>query len=179
MKSFFRNPLAKKEAFSVVIDRELSVLYRVAKRLTLNPTHAEDLVGQTMLLAATHWENFDGRYPRSWLIQILRNEWMNTVRKGKVRREVDIDAVLEPAEDDFWCAIDHSLDAETIIAALDKLPEEYRLAVTLCDVEELSYDEAAMALGVPVGTIRSRLFRGRKILRSRLVHLDLGTQDQS
>lgn len=162
---------SRKEDFATVIERELEVLYRVAKRLTLDPTKAEDLAGQTMLLAARAWDSFDGQHPRSWLIKIMKNEWMNQIRKAKIRRETNIDDVAEPGDDNFWGEVDATLEVQVIIETLDRIPEEYRLAVTLCDVEEMSYEEAAEALGVPIGTIRSRLFRGRKILRSKLVSL--------
>jgi RNA polymerase sigma-70 factor (ECF subfamily) len=159
-------------SLSALIEREIEVLYRVATRMTLNPTVAEDLVGQTMLLASSNWNSFDGRFPRSWLIQIMRNEWRNVMRKPGARRETPLEDAFEPSDEGFWEEIEVKLDAKTILESLDKLPEEYRLAVTLCDVEEMAYEEAAEALGVPVGTIRSRLFRGRKLLRSRLTHLD-------
>src|SRR5205085_1078544 len=112
------------------------VLYRVARRFTLNSTTAEDLVGQTLVKAHEHWGAFDGRYPRSWMLQIMRNEWLNLRRKQAVRAEIDLEGVSEPSDENFWCAIEVKLDAETIMAAIDHLPEEYRLAVTLCDVEE-------------------------------------------
>jgi RNA polymerase sigma-70 factor (ECF subfamily) len=158
--------------FGEVAHRELPVLYRVAKRMVQNDAMAEDLVGQTILLAHRNWQKFDGRFPRSWLIKLMRNEWLNSQRKAHVKAEIAIEAVSEPSDEGFWCEISVQLDAKTILEAIDQLPEEYRLAVTLCDVEEMAYEEASEALAVPIGTIRSRLFRGRKILRSRLAHLE-------
>ena len=63
------------------------------------------------------------------------------------------------------------MEFKQVVAALDELPEEYRVAVTLCDMEEMTYESASEALGVPIGTIRSRVFRGRRILRHKLVAL--------
>lgn len=160
-----------KPSVSDVLERELEMLYRVAKRLTLNDPDAEDLVSQTIAIAFKSWDRFDGRHPRSWLVTILRNEWFQTLRKRKMRSETEFDAIHEPSDEGFWKSIDRKLEAEMIVEAVQTLAEEYRDAITLCDIEELSYDEAAEALGIPVGTIRSRLFRGRKILRSKLVSL--------
>lgn len=157
-----------------VIEGELEVLMRVAKRLTQNEAEAEDAVSQTIIIALERWNSFDGRHPRSWLIQILRNEWLQALRKRKVRRESSYDQGLDPAAELFWGAVDDKLEAEMIHRVIDELAEEYRLAVTLCDVEQLTYEEAARALEVPVGTLQSRLFRARKMLRTKLVHLSSG-----
>lgn len=161
----------QKEPFSIVMNRELEMLYRVAKRMTRSAEDAEDVVSQTLVAAYQNWDRFDGRYPRGWFLRILRNEWLQIVRKRNLRQEVALDSVAEPEDNLFWKHVDKKLESETILDALESLPEEYRLAVTLCDVEQLNYEEAANALEVPVGTIRSRLFRGRKLLRTRLVSL--------
>jgi RNA polymerase sigma-70 factor (ECF subfamily) len=159
-------PPIQKRNFGDVARAELPVLYRVARRFTLDSTIAEDLVSQTLVKAHEHWHEFDGRYARSWMLQIMRNEWLNLRRKQAIRQELPYDSVAEPSDEQFWCAIEVKLDAETVLEAIDNLPEEYRLAVTLCDVEEMKYEEAAEVLMVPVGTIRSRLFRGRRMLRN-------------
>jgi RNA polymerase sigma-70 factor (ECF subfamily) len=93
------------------------------------------------------------------------------LRKRKTRGETDLEGVSEPADENFWKAIDVQMEFKQVVEALDELPEEYRVAVTLCDMEELTYESAAEALGVPIGTIRSRVFRGRRILRHKLVAL--------
>lgn len=150
------------------VTAELPVMYRVARRLTLNGADAEDLVGQVLLLAARAWAEFDGRHTRSWLLKILRNEHLSSLRRNASRPQTvplehAVDATHETREPD-----DESPASEDILGALDELPEEYRLAVALCDVEELSYQEAAATMEVPVGTVRSRLYRGRMMLRDRL-----------
>ena len=137
----------------------------MARRLTLDPTDAEDLVATTLLSAARAWEGFDGAYPRSWLLRILRNGFLQARRSGKVETvEGDPDLVGEEP----WGAIDWGLVGPHLVAHLDRLPEEYRLAVVLCDIEEMPYEEAAAAMEVAVGTVRSRLFRGRRLLRTSL-----------
>ena len=70
-----------KESAATVLERELEVLYRVARRMTGNDTDAEDIVSQTLLNAYKNWDSFDGRHPRSWLIRILNNEWLYMLRK--------------------------------------------------------------------------------------------------
>lgn len=150
------------------MERELDTLYRVAKRLTRNEADAEDIVSQALTSAFQNWDRFDGKHTRSWLITILRNEWLQTLRKRKSRPEVAIDLIAEPFEECSWKEVDTRILVQQVKLALAQIPEEYRLAVELCDVEGLSYEEAAAMLGVPIGTIRSRLFRGRGLLREKL-----------
>jgi RNA polymerase sigma-70 factor, ECF subfamily len=170
-KPMLRFKTSRKEDFATVVERELDTLYRVAKRLTRNESDAEDTVSQTLTSAFQSWDRFDGKHTRSWLITILRNEWLQILRKRKSRPEVAIDLVAEPFEECSWKEVDTKILAQQIKLALAQIPEEYRLAVELCDVEGLSYEEAAAMLGVPIGTIRSRLFRGRNQLREKLTGL--------
>jgi RNA polymerase sigma-70 factor, ECF subfamily len=146
------------------------VLYRMAKRLARDDSDAEDLVSQTLLLAARAWSSFDGRYGRSWLIKIMKNEHLRVIRSGASRPQtVSIETAPEQySSGSEWRDLDAKMIGDGVIHELDSMPEEYKLAVALCDIEGLSYQEAAEALEVPVGTVRSRLFRGRRILRDRL-----------
>lgn len=162
-----RSP-APKATFESVVLAEIPVLYRVARRLVRSDADAEDLVGQALLLAAKGWAGFDGRHPRSWLIRILKNEHLGRIRSRAAHPEARIDDVPEPMEDGFWEQVSWHAVGENILTELDRIPEEYRMAVVLCDIEELSYEDAAAAMEVAVGTVRSRLFRGRRMLRSRL-----------
>ncbi len=171
----FQQTSAKPE-FEVVALAELPVLYRVAKRLTLSDADAEDLVGQALYLAAKAWTKFDGRHVRSWLIQILRNEHLTVIRKRSSRPETPIQDVVEPQEDGFWEEVAWRAVGQDLLREVDLLPEDYRMAITLCDVEEMPYDEAAEALGIPAPTLRTRLFRARRILRAKLAHLSPETQ---
>lgn len=165
----FGTPQNPKPDFEKVVDQELPLLYRVALRLTRNPAEAEDLVGQTLYLAARAWAVFDGAHPRSWLLRILRNEHLGSLRKNQ--NTTSLDETSEPSTEGYWQEIDWSLVGEQILKVLDMLPEDYRLAVTLCDVEELTREEAAEALEIPIGTINSRLHRGRAMLRAKLATL--------
>jgi RNA polymerase sigma-70 factor (ECF subfamily) len=152
--------------FERSLKSELPVLFRVAKRLSRSNEMAEDLVGQTLLAAVKFQSSFDGRHFRSWLIKILRNEFNSLIRRELARPTV----VLEDAEgetEDFWEEVNWRVDADTLMRELDQLSEEHRMIIQLCDVEELTYEEASDALDIPIGTVRSRLFRARARLRAR------------
>jgi len=153
--------------FESQVRAELPTLFRVAKRLARSSEEAEDLVGQTLLSAFKASRTFDGQYFRSWLIRILRNEFNSLLRKEGSRPTLafeEPEGVVEP----FWDEVAWKVDAEAILREMDRLSEEHRLIIQLCDVEELSYEEAAAALEIPLGTVRSRLFRARAKLRESL-----------
>lgn len=150
----------------------LDTLYRVALRFAGEPAGAEDLVQDTMLRAFRGWSGFrPGTNVRAWLLTILRNTFINEYRRR--RREpvpMDLDAIEPYAvhdvtasdpEGDFFSQI---VDTR-VLEAVDALPEPFREVVVLSDMEGLNYSEIAEAIGVPVGTVKSRLFRGRRQLQ--------------
>jgi RNA polymerase sigma-70 factor (ECF subfamily) len=150
-------------------------LYGTALRLTRRPADAEDLVQDTYLKAFRASDQFErGTNLKAWLFTILHNTYRNTLRH-KVRNPVDVDSdVVERAAD--VVSEDHNpeqlltratLDSN-LQAALDGLPETFRQAVWLRDVEEFSYAEIANIIGVPIGTVMSRISRGRRLLYERL-----------
>jgi RNA polymerase sigma-70 factor (ECF subfamily) len=150
-------------------------LYGTALRLTRRPADAEDLVQETYLKAFRAETQFErGTNLKAWLFTILHNTFRNQ-RRHDVRNPVDVDSeTVEQAAD--IAAEDQTpeqlltrqtLDAD-LQAALDALPEAFRQAVWLRDVEEFSYAEIARIVGVPIGTVMSRISRGRKILYERL-----------
>lgn len=104
------------------------------------------------------------------MIRILTNGYLRTLR-DRSNRPVGVDLDPDDLADEPWAAIDWGLCGPQLLAEVDRLPEEYRLAVVLCDIEELSYEEAAAAMEVALGTAKSRLYRGRRILRARLAGL--------
>ncbi len=162
---FFSRDQVKKPDIDGIVDQELPMLFRVAVRMTLSETEAEDLVAQTLYQAAKAWDRFDGSHPKAWLISILRNEFLTSVRR-KSHPTVSLQELSEPASEDYWQAVDWKILGNQILSLLDGLPEEFRLPVSLCDLEQLSREEAASSLGIPVGTLNSRLHRGRNVLRS-------------
>ncbi len=151
----------------------LDTLYRVALRLTGEPSAAEDLVQDTMLRALRAWSSFrPGSNARAWLVTILRNQFINGWRVRKRQpAAVDMEAVPEPPDpsepDPEGRFFDRLVDDE-VLQAIDALPNDFREVLVLSDMEDMSYAEIAEALGIPVGTVKSRLFRARRILQGRL-----------
>lgn len=169
MFSIFNRKPGHKPDFAKVVDQELEVLFRIARQLTGNDTDAEDLVGQTLLQATKAWDRFDGSYPRGWLIKILRNEHPGSIRYSQSRPTIALEETAEPAETCYWKEIDWQVVGKDIMRILQMLPEEFRLVISLCDIEDLTRDEVAIVLAIPVGTINSRLHRARKMLRTKII----------
>lgn len=157
---------AKKD-FEAAIRPELATLYRVARRLVRSDDEAADLVQQTLVKAYQAWTRFDGRYLRSWLIQILRNENLMRLRSAGKYEEVELDEAIA-VDEPFWDEVHWRSQVGRLLEELDALPIEFKVAVTLCDLEQMTYEEAAKAMDVPIGTVRSRLSRGRAMLRAKL-----------
>jgi RNA polymerase sigma-70 factor (ECF subfamily) len=162
------------DAFEAEALTYLDHLYSAALRLTRNPAAAEDLVQDTYVKALRFSQRFTrGTNLRAWLFTILHNTFRNE-RRGAARDpvEVDSDAVLEVAGPPHQASPEDALLRETLApelrAALDALPEAYRQAVWLRDVEDFSYAEIAAMLEVPTGTVMSRISRGRRLLFERL-----------
>lgn len=154
----------------------LDTVYRVALRLTSDPMRAEDLTQDTMLKAYRAWNQYqEGTNARAWLLTILRHAFINEYRRNRRRGpKVDV-SEIEPYTvfDDVQEAdpegrfFDQIIDDE-VLKAIDALGDEFRETVVLSDIEGLSYAEIAQITGVPVGTVKSRLFRGRQALQRRL-----------
>ncbi|MDO5034472.1 MAG: sigma-70 family RNA polymerase sigma factor [Actinomycetaceae bacterium] len=159
----------------------LDQLYGAAMRMTRNEADAQDLVQDTYVRAFSSFHTFKpGTNLKAWMYRILKNSFINTYRKRQRRpQETSDDAVqdwqllesanhqpvgLESAE---ATALD-SLPDDTVREALEGLPEKYREAVLLADVEGFSYKEIAEIMGTPVGTVMSRIYRGRAQLRAEL-----------
>ncbi|MEO8799932.1 MAG: sigma-70 family RNA polymerase sigma factor, partial [Polyangiaceae bacterium] len=153
----------------------------VACRLTRNPTEAEDLVQDSMVKAIRAREQFQpGTNLKAWMFRILTNTFINKYRRGGLERAIFDGPDADPLADGWVSAstMRQLRDPEQIALmpivegevrrALDELPAEFRLAVVLCDVEEFSYEEIAKIMECPIGTVMSRLHRGRKLLQRSL-----------
>ena len=160
----------------------LDTLYRVALRLTGNASDADDLVQETMLKAYRAWDQYEkGTNAKGWLLTILRHAFINEYRRRTRHPEtVDLDAiepfsVFDELQDDDpqGTFFDRIVDDE-VLRAIDELPEQFRETVVLSDVEGLSYEEIARVLEVPVGTVKSRLFRARRMLQAKLYDYAVG-----
>lgn len=147
-------------------------LYNVAYRLSGNDDDARDLVQESLLRARRGLETYQPGSLEGWLARIVTNVFLDEVRRKRRRPEQALpenpDFVLPPsaAADDVAVASGLSDEIQTALAAL---PEEFRVPVVLRDVADRTYEEIADSLGIPVGTVRSRLHRGRRLLRTALV----------
>jgi RNA polymerase sigma-70 factor (ECF subfamily) len=167
-----------------VFEREalphLDALYSAALRLTRSDDESRDLVQETMLRALRFFHLYaSGTNCRAWLLTILHNNFHNRWRRGgrekvsATAEEFELEVVEQSLRGEGWeCNPERILCARTvggvIGAALEVLPEDLRVTLLLVDVQELNYDEAARALSVPVGTIKSRVSRGRAMMRHTL-----------
>jgi RNA polymerase sigma-70 factor (ECF subfamily) len=148
-------------------------VYNTALSLTRRPEDASDLVQETYLRAYRTFSNFaPGTNCKAWLFTIMYSIFVNKYRKEQREPEfVSVEELeekfhrsLAAADWDPYVARNMGVMAAEVDQALNRLPESFRLAVLLVDVEEMSYDEAATILNCPIGTLRSRLFRARKLL---------------
>ncbi len=165
--------------------RHLDALYRTALRMTRSEADAEDLVQETYIRALRFREQFTlGTNMKAWLFRILTNTFINTYRRKTAQPEVtDLEGIDEFSlyrrmADDRAASSSPDPEAELLNSvvdtevtdALEALPEKFRTTVLL-DVEGFSYKEIAEMLGIPIGTVMSRLHRGRKFLQKRLYDL--------
>lgn len=172
--------LLKNTEFEKEAVPHMDILYNYALRMTSSPDDAADLVQETFLKAFRFWDKYEkGTNIRAWLFRILKNSFINKYRKEtKEPATVDYDEIQNfyntiKAEstdpNDLQRKIFGGLLEDDIARALETLPEEFRTVVILCDIEGLSYEEIAEFVDCPIGTVRSRIHRGRKILRSKLL----------
>lgn len=153
----------------------LDALFSFALKLSRSRDDAEDLVSDTMLRALERWEQYRmGTNIRAWLFTILYHLFVSRKRRIDAREvlaaeDADGHAPFEPVgETDPEGRYYDSFIDEQVVAAIEALPDEYRSAVMLSDVQGMRYSEVAEALNVPEGTVKSRLFRGRRILQKKL-----------
>jgi RNA polymerase sigma-70 factor (ECF subfamily) len=157
-----------------------NTLYNYALRMTANAADADDLVQETFLKAFRFWEKYEkGTNIRAWLFRIMKNSYINRYRReSKEPDTVDYDDVQNfyntirdesaPSSDMQESALGQLLD-DDVATAIVRLSEDFRTVVILCDIEGLTYEETAEFLAVPLGTVRSRLHRGRSLLRTELL----------
>jgi RNA polymerase sigma-70 factor (ECF subfamily) len=166
----------KRQEFESEALVHLDTLYNVALRLCGNASDAEDLVQDTVTKAYRAWDKYEpGTNCRAWLVTIMRNTFINQFRRESRRPSavqfdtVEDTSVFESVQDlDPERSFFHSVVDDEVKRAIQDLPEEFRIPVVLCDVEGMSYAEIANILDLPVGTVKSRLFRGRRRLQQRL-----------
>ena len=164
------------QAFNTLVEEYQSPIYNLAYRMLTDTAAAEDIAQDTFVTAYRKLHQFKGGNFRAWLMRIAANFCRDYMRSAQVRRNVSLEALVEQpsfvvvsngtSPEDF--TLRREL-AEVLQATLTTLPEDQRLAVVLVDVQEFSYEESAKIMGIPVGTVKSRLSRGRLALRDRLL----------
>jgi RNA polymerase sigma-70 factor, ECF subfamily len=157
----------------------MTALYDQAYYLTMNSDDAKDLLQETYLKAYRFWDKFEkGTNIRGWLYQIMKNSYINHYRKRtKEPRSIEFDETisynmtvknfpLETRHDTLNAP--HDVFGDEIARSLESLPSDFRTVVMLSDMEDFTYEEIANVIAVPLGTVRSRLHRGRRLLKKRL-----------
>lgn len=173
MFRFWKKP--KKSEFEALTLPHLDALYSTALRMAKNENDAEDLVQETYLKAFRFFHRFEqGTHIKAWLFKILTNTFINKYRKQQRDREVledwDWDQIT-PLESDYQASERKVLDrfiSRQVIDALESIPADFRIVVILADLEDFSYKEIAEIADCPIGTVMSRLYRGRRMLRKLL-----------
>jgi RNA polymerase sigma-70 factor (ECF subfamily) len=170
-----------RDEFEALALRHLDALFGAAVRLTRNAGDAEDLVQDSLLRAYRFFDRFErGTNMKAWLFKILTNTFINRYRRSAKERTlvegpeqhavhgqlVSRDSDAAAADPERWY-FDRIL-SEDVVRAVDALPLDFRMVVILADLQEFSYREIADVLDVPVGTVMSRLFRGRRLLQKAL-----------
>jgi len=170
----------KQRAFEREALPHSDLLYNFALRMTNNAADADDLLQETFLKAYRFWDKYEqGTNIRAWLFRIMKNSYINRYRKeAKEPDTVDYDEIKnfytsvrdESADpNDLQEALYGNLLDDDVAGAIAELPEDFRTVVILCDIEGLTYEEIAEFVDCPLGTVRSRLHRGRKLLRAKLL----------
>jgi len=173
---FLKRPAADQEAkaqeFEAAALPHLNDLFRTATRLLGNSTEAEDIVQETYLLAWKWFDRFElGTNCRAWLFTIMFNAVRHYRRRWFDRRVTGETAEVLEETLSYTPLVPEELSDQDVLSALDGIPPEFRAVVLLADVQEFSYKEIAEILRVPMGTVMSRLSRGRQLLRIALGEL--------
>lgn len=179
--SLSKEEIDKQKEFNAEMIPHLDALYNFAIRLSADPNDAEDLVQDTIVKAYRFFSSYErGTNAKAWLFRILKNSYINNYRKvSKQPYQVDYDEISSYYETvrsdrsdttDMEQIIYREMLDDEVTRALNRLPEDFRTVVLLCDIEGFTYEEIANMLDVPIGTIRSRLHRGRNLLRSSLTN---------
>jgi RNA polymerase sigma-70 factor (ECF subfamily) len=174
-----RGTRKKQAEFEAEALPHMDVLYNFALRTTGNENDAQDLLQETYLKAYRFWDKYEkGTNIRAWLFRIMKNSYINRYRKEmKEPDKVDYDEIenfyntirAESTDpNDLQQKLFGNLLGDEVTQALEGLPDDFRTVVILCDIEGLTYEEIAEFVECPIGTVRSRLHRGRKLLQAKL-----------
>lgn len=175
-----QTPDDARHAFAALVEKHQKYVYNLAYRMTGNLEEARDLTQEAFVRAFRHFDRFDPATSfERWIYRIIANLYIDTVRRKGRRREESLDAPIPTANGPMERVVPDEaanpaaimeqtqLDGE-IQAALERLPAQYRLAVILCDIQGFSYEEISYMLRCSLGTVRSRIHRGRRMMREAL-----------
>ena len=153
--------------FEALLEHQLDALYQSGLRLTRNPEEAEDLLHDAVVRALSAYDSYEpGTNFRAWMFTILMNTFISKYRKRMREPAIPLEQAPEPrATDSVDAQVFDNLLSDQVEAALREVPEAFRTAVVLVDLEGLSYRETAQALDCPAGTVMLRLARGRALLK--------------
>lgn len=171
--------LKRQKEFETEAYPHKDILYNFALRTTGDKDDAYDLLQETFMKAFRFWDKYEkGTNIRAWLFRIMKNSYINRYRKEAREPGIvdydDVENFYDLIRDDSTDSNDlqrrmfSNMLSDEVIEALQSLPEDFRTVVILCDIEELTYDEISEFLNCPIGTVRSRLHRGRKMLEEKL-----------
>ena len=170
----FRRGNPQRDRFERLAEEVFPSVYGTALRLTRDREDAQDLSQEALIRAYEAFDRFDGRNFKAWMLRILTNLYINRYRqrsRSAVVGSLDDENAVDPAGPENEAPDRQMLDgmvSAEVEEALSKVPSDFRTAVLLSDVEGLTYEEIAEATEVPIGTVRSRIARGRAILRREL-----------
>ncbi len=172
-----------KERFAREAVPHLDALYATAMRLTKNEGDAEDLIQETMFKAYRYFHKYEeGTNCKAWMFKIMTNTFINRYRKAQKRKEFLVDDEYKPLQERAVAPeanelAQHFGDQDTMFfrlfgdevkEALEEIPVDFRMVVLLADLQDFAYKEIAEIMGCPIGTVMSRLYRGRRMLQQRL-----------
>lgn len=173
--------------FDTLVLPHLDAAYNLARWLCGNPGDADDVVQESFLRAFRLFGSFRGDHARPWLLAIVRNTWFNTWQKRRAAAETGYDESLPDADLPDWHGAPgdpeqwllRAEDVRLVHAALERLPVAFREVLVLRELEELHYRDIARIVDIPVGTVMSRLARGRRMLAAAVVTLRDGAPQQA
>ena len=172
-------PDVRSKEFEDMVLEHLRILFSVALRMTQNITDAQDLTQNTVVKALRyHYQFKEGSYIKAWLLTILRNTFINDYRRRMRRPEfLELTGTEPGSEVAFKPSVDNVEDLlemvdDEVKGAIEALPKYFRSTVIMADIEDKSYKEIAETMDCPLGTVMSRLYRGRKLLRQQLYNYD-------
>lgn len=167
--------ISETDRFSEEALAHIDLIYRRALNMTKNDSDAKDLVQETYLRAYKFFDNFrEGSNCKAWLLAILKNSFINAIRRERKYaqtihlQEIDEQAIELPGQADPEDKVFGGLFNDDVTAAMNSLPSKYRIIILLADIQGFAYKEIANIIGCPIGTVMSRLCRGRRLLRNRL-----------